>query len=132
MRSKYADVTDIVFHSQLKNFLEGDDRILTTYWVTLVVANVVVGSEEDPYCVIRGCDACVSRIILQPIQRLTGLLDGRSRLGSSVVGHARRVNKSQRLFSFTYINASHAFSTTLSSQHGSAKPSLKGYGGMSQ
>jgi len=38
-------------------------------------------------------------------------------------------NKSQRLFSF--INASHAFSTTLSFQHGSAKPSLKGYGGMS-
>jgi len=51
-------MTDIVFHSQLKNFLEGDDRVLAAYWVTLVVANVVVGSEENPYCVIRGCDVC--------------------------------------------------------------------------
>lgn len=53
--------TDIVFYSQLKNFFEGDDRILTTYWVALVAANVVVGSEENPNRVIRGCNASVNR-----------------------------------------------------------------------
>ena len=107
-------MTDIVFHSQLKNFLEGDDRVLTTYWVTLVVANVVVGSEEDPYCVIRGCDACVSRIILQ-----SSSATYRPAVWQEPAGEQRRrtcqsVNKGQRLFSSTYINASHAFSTTLS------------------
>jgi hypothetical protein len=48
--------TDIVFYSQLEDFLKGVDGVLAANGVALVAADVVVGGEEDADCVIWGCD----------------------------------------------------------------------------
>lgn len=44
---KNAKYTYIVLYSQLQNFFEGVDRVLTAYWIAFHVPDVVVCREHD-------------------------------------------------------------------------------------